>query len=281
MKRAYLIAVVSMLAFSCFGQHVGNTFAASLSGAERMSVVKNSINVPSGHEKSFWPVYENYFNKVEAVSLQAYSAVNDLANLNDGVSDDEAVASAKKVFDLRRQELALRKEYYYQIGAEFNGIIAMQFLQAEAILGMMENSGIYDATQWRRYRFYPRGFKGDAAVIRAAKYNTISKAIGLSPETAPQFYVIYTNYEQECDQMLGEDYSLIGLYAGDPSGFTPGLAKRLGYDLLTIMDREISIKEKYFDKLTEAIGGKTAARLFAWEDYYSLQNKMLAWSEGE
>jgi hypothetical protein len=279
MKRAYLVPIVSMVALSCFGQHAKTTFTASISGADRMSMVKNSISVPAWHEKSFWPVYESYFNKVEAVSLQAYNAVQNLAS-TESQSDEEAIANARKVFDLRSQELQLRKQYYREIGVEFNGIIAMQFLQTEAILGMMENSNIYDGSRWKKFRFYPHAFNGEESLVRSAKYNTISKAVELSPENAKAFYSVYGSYEQECDQLLGEDYSVIGLYAGDPADFTPGLAKRLGYDLLTIMERELSIKEKYFNKMAEAVGGKLAARFLAWEDYYSLQNKMLAWSEG-
>jgi hypothetical protein len=280
MKRAYLIAAVSMVATFCFGQHASSTFNASFSDVDRMSMVKNSITIPSWHEKSFWPVYENYMGKAEAVSVQIATAMTDLANTSETTTAEQAFSHATNVLNLRAKELEIRKEYFVEIGAAFNGVIAMQFLQTESALGMMENSNIYDGMRWRKFRFYPHLIKGDPTQIKAAKYNTLSKAVSLPADQAQAFYLTYAKYEQECDQLLGEDYSLIGLYAGEPTDYTPGLAKRLGYDLLTIMERELSLKKKYFDKMNETVGPVLAAKFLAWEDYYSLQNKMLAWSEG-
>jgi hypothetical protein len=280
MKRAYLIAAVSMVTISCFGQHASSTYAASFSEADRISMVKNSINIPSWHEKSFWPVYEDYLSKAQAVSVQATSAMTDLANADETTSGDQAYSYATNVLNLQSIELEIQKEYFAQIGSAFNGIIAMQFLQTETALTMMESSNLYDGMKWRKYRFYPHLIKGDGTQVKAAKYNTMSKAVSLPPEKAQEFYQMYAKYEQECDQLLGENYSLIGLYAGEPTDYTPGLAKRLGYDMITIMERELLLKKKYFEKMNETVGPVLAARFLAWENYYALQSKMLAWSEG-
>ena len=71
----------------------------------------------------------------------------------------------------------------------------------------------------------------------------------------------------------------IGLFASDAADFTPALAKRLGHDLLHIMEREIRLKERYFLEMNALVGPSTAARFLAWEDYYSLVSKMHAWAE--
>lgn len=280
MKRAYLITVVSMLTIPCLGQHASSTFAASYSDVDRMSMVKSSINIPSWHEKSFWPLYEEYRKNAEAVAVQSSVAIQSLSTITDKTMADEAYSHAENVLALRMKELDVRKQFFAEIGAGYNGIIAMQFLQTEAVLGMMENSSIYDRTRWRKFRFYPHLIKGDESNVKAAKYNTLSKAVELPSESAKDFYIIYASYERECDQLLGEDYSIVGLYAGEPSDYTPGLAKRLGYDLLTIMERELQLKKKYFIRMNDTVGPVLAAKFLAWEDYYSLQNKMLAWSDG-
>jgi hypothetical protein len=278
MKRAYLLALVSMVAMVCFGQHAKSTFVASLSGVERMSMVKNSIEVPSSHEKSFWPLYEKYMNKAEEVSLLTYRSLDDLARMDNTVSDQEAYDNARKLLDFRYAELEVRKQYYADIGAAMNGYVSMQFLQTEALLDMMESSRVYDATKWRKYRFHPQAM--ESTQITSAKYNTIAKAVSLLPEDAQNFFSVYGRYELECNAVLGEDYSLFGLFAGEISGFTPGLAKRLGYDLLSVMEREIRLKDKYFKEMNEAVGPKLASKFLAWEDYYSLVSKMHAWSDG-
>jgi hypothetical protein len=115
--------------------------------------------------------------------------------------------------------------------------------------------------------------------LKEAKHNTIRSALSLTDDKAEAFWKVYTRYEEECDALLGEDYSIIGLYAVEPSDFTPGLSKRLGYDFLQLMQRETKLKEKYFRAMNEAVGSSLASRFLAWEDYYSLLSKMYAWAE--
>jgi hypothetical protein len=241
-------------------------------------MVQNSIDIPSWHEKSFWPLYEKYMNKVEEASLATYRSLDDLARTDARASDQEAFDNARKMIDFRYAELEVRKQYFMEIGVAFNGIIALQFLQTEALLDMMESSHIYDLTTWRKFRLHPQAL--DENQFTAAKYNTISKAVSLTPDKAQAFYAVYNRYEQECSDVLGENYDLYGLYAGEATDFTPGLSKRLGYDLLSVMQRELKLKDKYYMEMNEAVGPVLAARFLAWEDYYSLVSKMYAWSDG-
>jgi hypothetical protein len=278
MKRACSFLIVSMAAIICFGQHAKNTFVASISGADRISMVKNSIDVPSWHEKSFWPLYEKYLGKAEEMSSLVYRSLDDLAKTDKNNTDEEAFNNARKMLDFRYQELALRKEYFINIGSAFNGVISFQFLQTEALLDMMESVRLYDATRWKKYRLHPEAV--DPAQFTAAKYNTLAKAIELTPDKAAAFYAVYNRFEQECNDLLGEDYDIYGLYAIEASDFTPGLSKRLGYDLLSIMQRELKLKDKYFMEMNDAVGPALAARFLAWEDYYSEVSKMYAMSDG-
>jgi len=278
MKRACFIVLVSMAAISCFSQPAKPTFTASFSQVDRMAMVKNSIDIPAWHEKAFWPVYENYIGQAEDISLHAYRSLDDLVNMDASASDEEAYNNARKLLDYRAAELAVMKQFYSEIAVAMNGIVSLQFLQAETLLDMMESARIYNGSVYRKYQFHPNVI--DEKEFTAAKYNTISKAINLPADKAQAFYEVYTRYDTECDDLLGEEYSVFGYYACEASDFTPGLAKRLGHDLLNVMQREMKLKEKYFAEMNTAVGPALAARFLAWEDYYSLINKMHAWSEG-
>ena len=277
MKRACFLGLVSMVAITCFSQPA-KTFTASFTSDDRIAMVKNSIDIPAWHEKSFWPVYENYISKAEEVSLRAYRSLDDLVRMNKVVTDEEAHNHATKLLAYRHAELEVMKQYYSEIGVAMNGIVSFQFLQAETLLDMMESARIYDASIYRNYRFHPGVVDEDE--FTTAKYNTISKAIDLPVDKAQDFYEIYTRYDHESDDLLGEEYSIYGYYACEPSDFTPGIAKRLGHDLLNVMQREAKLKEKYFAEMNNVVGPVLAARFLAWEDYYSILNKMRAWSEG-
>lgn len=279
MERIGIIAsLMVVVAFSASGQHAqGTLVAASVSGVDRLSIVKNSISIPAWHEKSFWSVYEDYLGNVNEVSTQGYRSLETLAEADKNTNGAEAFELGQQMINDRRDLLALRERYYKQIGSGFNGIIALQFLQAEALLDMMESCRIYEQTHWSDFRFHPKAL--NPSQFKKAKHNTIHAALTPSAEEADAFWEVYDRYEEECDALLGEDYSLISLYAGDPSDFTPAIAKRLGNDFLSVMQRELKLKEKYFVEMKQVVGPSLATRFLAWEDYYSLVSKMYAWAE--
>jgi hypothetical protein len=277
MKSFCISVVAALVVFASFGQNGPTTFVASLSAEDRMSVVRTSIEVPAWHEKSFWPMYESYSGKMEEVAELSYRALNDFARMDKLAADGEAAESARKLIQHRWKELELLKEYYLQIGKEYNGVIALQFLQTEALLDMMESCGIYERTSWKAFRFHPKITSVEK--FDQAKRNTMTKAFALTEEQSSKFWDIYSNYQYECNAVLGENYDMISVYAGPASDFTPAVAKRLGYNFLTIMERDIKLKEKYFLEFENELGSSVAARFLAWEDYYSLVSKMHTWAE--
>lgn len=277
MKRLGIFFLTFTILFSAYGQHGKGVALASMTGGDRLSLVKNSITIPVWHEKNFWALYEEYLDKGADVANKSYRSLQGLAEADFTSSEQEALDHSLKMIANRFELLALREQYYAQFASAFNGVIALQFLQTEAMLDMMECSHTYEGTRWKTYRFHPKVISEKQ--FQTAKENTIKLALSLPDDKADAFWDVYTQYEEECDALLGADYNMISLYAGDPSDYTPGLAKRLGYDLTRIMKRETKLKEKYFILMNTAVGSTLAARFLAWEDYYSLESKMHAWAE--
>jgi len=276
MKRICAI-VAGMVAFSCYGQTTNGSFVASISGVERLSLVKTSIDIPSWHEKNFWPVYENYLASSSEVSSQTYRALDDLARTSKSSGVEEALNNGRKLIQFRNDEFAVLQKYYEEIGKDFNGIIALQFLQTEIMIDMMETSRIYENSPLRTYRFHPKALSEEQFAL--AKRNTITKALNISDDESAKFWGVYARYEEECNATLGENYDIFAVFAGEASDFTPALAKRLGYNFLTLMKREMKLKEKYFDEMNQAVGSSLASRFLAWEDYYSVVSKMYGWAD--
>ncbi len=173
--------------------------------------------------------------------------------------------------------MATKRDYYLKISNELNGIISLQFLQGEIVMDMLESSKIYESSPLSKYKFHPK--ITSEAQFTKAKRAMIKNALGLTLDNSYFFLNIYVKYEDEVNALLGDEYSLISFYAGDPVDFTPALAKRLGQDALSIMEREIKLKEKYYLQLKDQMGPVLAAKFLAWEDYYSLVSKMYAWAD--
>lgn len=275
--RSTCFTIVFLLAVTCFGQHAKNTLAMTVSGTDRISVVKSSVQLAEWHEKSFWPLYEKYLTDATEVYSLTYRYLQELADTDASVDEQLAFENGWNLLVHRNEELQLRKKYYQEVGAILNGVVALQFLQTEAMMDMLESSDIYRKSGWQKFRFHAQAMSDDK--VKKAKHNTLALALSLPADKKDIFWNLYSKYEEESDALLGEAYSVYGLFASDAADFTPALAKRLGHDLLHIMEREVRLKERYFLEMNALVGSSIAARFLAWEDYYSLVSKMHAWAE--
>lgn len=277
MKRNCFTIILLAIVLQAHSQHARNTLAFTVSGQDRMEVVKSSVRLAEWHEQAFWPVYERYLNEATKISSETYRSLSDLAKTDARAVDQDAFENGWKLLTSRNEELELRKKYYREVGAILNGIVALQFLQTEAMMDMLESAKIYSNSKLEKYRFYVRALPKEE--VKEAKHNTLAAALSVPDDKKETFWDVYARYEEESDALLGEAYSVYSLFASDAADFTPALAKRLGNDLLQVMEREIRLKERYFLEMNAMVGSLLAARFLAWEDYYSLVAKMYVWSD--
>jgi hypothetical protein len=274
--HAYLVGMICLGSTPGFCQSVAS-YTSSLSETDRMSLIKTNIPLTEWHENSFWPQYSDYRDEIRDVATREYAAVQELANTTTSVSNETALNNGNNLISFRLKELEILRRHHAAIGLTHNGIIALKFLQTESMLDMMESARAYEQTALGQFQFHNDGEL--SGKNRQAKYNTLLKALSLSSGEDDGFLKIYKLYEQECDELLGERYNLYSLFAGDPSDFAQALAKRQGYDLIVLMEREVRLKEKYFKMLSALNGPVVAARFLAWEDYYSLKCKLAIGAE--
>jgi hypothetical protein len=268
----FLLRFVILLCFAsrfCGAQPV--VYTASVSEEDRITLVRSTVQLTTWHEASFWTQYKTYLDKLNAVSSRVYGTSRELAQMDEATDKEDAFETGNKLIAYCREELALRREYFVEIGREHNGVIGLQFLQTETLLDMVESSQVYRDEPWKSIPL-------PSLASQSSKHEIIAKTLRLSPEEASLFLPVYKRYEQESDQVLGEEYTVYDLFSTEPSDFTPALAKRQGYDFLTVMSREITIKEKYFNEMNRVGGPLLAARFLAWEDYFATTCKMKLWS---
>jgi len=273
----FVLVFLSAVAFSASSQSTETSFVSSISNDTRINFIKTDILLSEWHEQSFWAQYGNYLSKVQRVSALTYGTLQKLALPTNKMNDLIAFENVCTLFTYRFSELAIKREYFVEISHEHNGLIGLQFLQTEVMFDMMECARIYDASSLRKFRFLPKAFSG--AKLKQAKYNTVAGALSLTPMEATLFFPIYTRYEQECEDIMGEQYDLYELFSIEATDLTPSVCKNHGFNLLTLMNREIKLKEKYFTEMSAVVGPSQAARFFAWEDYYSIMCKMYIWAD--
>ena len=277
MKSLPILLFSVSVASIALAQPSHRAYVTSVSAVDRLTLVKNSVELSEWHEKSFWAQYDDYVSKTQESSTHAFISVQELALVGREIDTADARNRAERMFSLAYTELESTAGYYREIGVEHNGVIALQFLQTETQLDLMESLSIYEATGLKKFKLSP-GLVNSSRALET-KYNVLSKALGLTVEEEQVFYPIYTRFQVECNEALGADYSIYELFAGKATDYSPGLAKRLGYDLMTVMKRELELKEKYYNEFQRHAGSMLAARFLAWEDYFSLVCKVTVWAE--
>jgi hypothetical protein len=276
MKTVFMTVLAGTVSLFAAAQEA-HTSLVSYTSSDKLAIARSSIDVPAWHEKTFWPIYEDYNEVAAGLSIRNAIVRKNLVDAANSNVPEEAATAAENLFKHDRESFANKRNYYKKLSDELNGIISLQFLQGEIVMDMMESSNAYEATALRKHKFHPSITSEEQ--FQKAKHNAIYKALGLTKDNDYFFWNIYHKYEEEVDNLLGEKYSLISYYAGEPTDFTPALAKRIGQDALAIIEREIKLKEKYYLQLKEEMGPVMAAKFLAWEDYYSLVSKMYAWAD--
>jgi hypothetical protein len=266
--------ILLLMTLSSEAQNISSSFTSSVSETDRLTLVRSSIPLTDWHEKSFWPQYNDYRERIHNLSLQTYQSLDNLGRSTRNTPN--AFEIGTEMITNRLNELAVRKQSYTGISRDHNGIVALKFLQTEFTFDLVESSRVYDETPLKNYRF--RSASLSSAQYNTVKYNLLSKALALSPQEAVVFFPLYTRYEEERMNTMGAEYDLYGQFAGDASDLTPGLAKHQGANLLMLMEREIRLKEKYFNEINASIGPTVATRFLAWEDYFSVGCKLNVWA---
>jgi hypothetical protein len=279
MKSIFVLAF--LLGFISFihAQPSQTAYVSSVSTVDRIALVRSSVELTEWHEKAFWVQYNDYLSRTQELSTQLHTSMQELASVIRESDTADAAHRAGLMLDFAHQDLKLITQSYGDISRDHNGVIALQFLQAEIQLALMEGFIVYENTTLRKFRLNP-GYAATAP-NGDARYNVLAKALNLTTEESEHFHPIYTRYQAECDDALGTNYSMYELFAGPASDYSPGLAKRIGYDLLTVARREMELKKKFYQQIESAAGPVLAARFLAWEDYYSLVCKITVWSEAK
>jgi hypothetical protein len=276
MRFKYIYLIMLCMPLASRAQSIIPSFASSVSESDRHTLMRSSIPLTDWHAKSFWPQYYDYREKILNISLQTYESLEDLGMTDQTTTADDASARGSQMLSNRLNELEVRRQYYTEIAHDHNGVVAMKFIQAEFTIDLVESLRVYELTPMHNYRIRSGGLSPNQFI--QVKYATLSRLLDLTPEEASLFFSIYTQYEEECRNILGDGYDIYGMFAGEASDLTPGLAKRHGANLLVVLERELELKEKYFNALKTHLGSQIAARFLAWEDYYSTSCKLEVWA---
>jgi hypothetical protein len=271
----FLAAAMAVAVYTSFAQSPESVIVASVREGSPAAVAPNIVeSLASWREKTFWKLYDDYRDKTLTVTMREHEAVLQLSCSGKETPSEEALLNGVRMIGSSLDKLIVKCQHFREMSREDHGIIALRFLQTAVMLDMVERTQIYEQSDLIDHHFVP-----DSIASRERwkeKFKVMSTALSLSSEEEKQFMPIYLRFDQECEDLAGPQYQAYRVFSSEPTDFTPALARRHGFDLLDMIEREIRLKEKFFNEINATLGSSVAARFLAWEDYYSIQCKLRA-----
>jgi hypothetical protein len=276
--RNYFVVAMAIALNTSLAQSPESVIVASIrETSPTVSAPKSAESPAAWHDQTFWKLYDNYRDKTLTVTIREHEAVQLLSSTGKETPNDEALLNGVRMIGASLDKLILKCQHFREMSEEQNGIVALRFLQTAVMLDMVERSQIYEQSALIGHHFVPDSIEHQQRWKE--KFKVMVTALELSPAEEKQFMPIFLKFDQESEDVVGPQYHAYGVYAGETTDFTAGLARRHGFDLLDIIEREIRLKEKYFNEISAAMGPSVAARFLAWEDYYSIQCKLRTMGE--
>lgn len=271
----YLAAALVVAAYTSFAQSPESVIVASIrETSPTVSTPRAVESLESWREQTFWNLYDDYRDKTLTVTIREHEAVQLLSCSGKETPTDEALLNGVRMIGSSLDKLIVKCQHFRELSSDENGIYALRFLQTAVMLDMVERSQIYEQSDLIDHHFVPDSIESQERWKE--KFKVMATALALSPQEEKAFMPIYLKFDQESEDVVGAHYHAYSIFAGDATDFTPALARRHGFDLLDVIEREIRLKEKFFNEISASLGSSVAARFLAWEDYYSIQCKLRA-----
>ena len=102
--------------------------------------------------------------------------------------------------------------------------------------------------------------------VRAQKMTIITQMMEFTPDQASVFWPVYAAYDRELTAIGEEKVAIIEDYAKNYGNVTDAKATELVNRALGIAEQRTALKRKYFQKFSEAMSPKTAAKFLQVEN---------------
>jgi hypothetical protein len=87
----------------------------------------------------------------------------------------------------------------------------------------------------------------------------------LGPDDASKFWPLYNDYDKELTQLADERIAFIRMYGENYGSLADDKASQIVNGLLDVFSRRNALEKKYFQRMSQALGAKTAARFIQVE----------------
>ena len=142
MKKLLVLALVSFFSLAISAQEtpVLDSVIQANFKAEKKLLIKDAVELNAEEAKAFWPLYEEYNDKLIAQSKEMIDLVNKNADKLDHLTNDEAEELWKDKIDFDYKEIKLEKKYFKKMLRVLPAGKVVRYFQAENKIKSMMNA---------------------------------------------------------------------------------------------------------------------------------------------
>jgi hypothetical protein len=133
MKKLFVIAILSIFTLNLSAQEtpVLDSVMEANFRTEKKALIKEAMKLTDEESKEFWPLYEEYNNKMMEISKEMLVVINDNAENIDHLTNDQAEDIWKEKLDHDYAMYKLQKKYFKKMLRVIPAVKVVKYFQAE------------------------------------------------------------------------------------------------------------------------------------------------------
>lgn len=146
MKKHVLTLMIVFSSVLIFAQSAADYIEVQRSAlkTEKKAIVADAMTFSDAESQAFWPLYNEYNEKMYAQNTQIYDMIVDYATNYETMSDEKAIELWTKREKITAELLSLEKEYFKKFQKILPGKTVVKYFQVENKISMIINAELAD-----------------------------------------------------------------------------------------------------------------------------------------
>ncbi len=130
--KKLLLFCLSVLAVTVVKAQDEMKAAQEMWAKEKKKIMSEEIKLEGDASTAFWALYDEFQTKNQELGKKRFEVINDYINGYENIDDDLADELMSKSLDIKKERLALWKEYFKKMSKSNGAKVAARFIQIES-----------------------------------------------------------------------------------------------------------------------------------------------------
>jgi len=138
---AFILTPVALFAQT---ENTDIDFFKSIFGVEKVTIIKDFIDVAPEKKEAFWEIYNEYETERKELREDRIELITEYAENYTSLSDDKMDDLCKESFKQKKKNAKLREKYYKKLRKAGGSRAAAQFLQVENYFLSLSRTAVFE-----------------------------------------------------------------------------------------------------------------------------------------